>query len=481
MESQSTGASGHRRLVLIGDAFLLLFAMLVAFGAHSAIRPIFPVLKAPSRLSDYLTVTLLVLPVWLVLVSVFGLDRMHDRAWSRGKLLFALAKLHAVTFVALAVLLFLTQLVVNRTIVVVFFTTTAALMYAERSFLAWRRRFGHARGEGQRRILLVGAPSRMRPFVIESLATDFPPFFVGYLRDGDPKSHSMPPPAPVPLPIELRGTVDKLEHVLHETAVDDVLFFPPHEDPDVVEQALDVCQRVGVRASFSIDLKPRAQATPRIVRLAQGAFMTFELAPKSPELLSLKYGIDFLGALVALALLFPVLLAGCALVAVTMGRPLFFVQERAGLNGRRFRLLKLRTMVLDAEERKDDVRALNELSGPVFKAESDPRITRIGKWLRKTSVDELPQLLNVLEGSMSLVGPRPLPVDEQQRIRGWHRRRLSMKPGITGLWQVSGRSNIDFEEWMHLDLRYVDEWSLALDAKLLALTLPAVVSGRGAR
>jgi lipopolysaccharide/colanic/teichoic acid biosynthesis glycosyltransferase len=138
-------------------------------------------------------------------------------------------------------------------------------------------------------------------------------------------------------------------------------------------------------------------------------------------------------------------------------------------------------MVQDAESKRDTLLDKNEMTGPVFKVTTDPRVTRLGRVLRKTSIDELPQLFNVLAGSMSLVGPRPLPIKEQQQIRGWHRRRLSMKPGITCIWQISGRSGIDFEEWMRLDERYIREWSLRLDLKILFKTLPAVLFARGAK
>jgi lipopolysaccharide/colanic/teichoic acid biosynthesis glycosyltransferase len=151
-----------------------------------------------------------------------------------------------------------------------------------------------------------------------------------------------------------------------------------------------------------------------------------------------------------------------------------------GLHGRRFTLLKFRSMVVDAERRQADLMALNEMSGPVFKIARDPRVTRVGRVLRKASLDELPQLINVLRGEMSLVGPRPPLPHEVEQYKGWQRRRLSMPPGLTCLWQVSGRNRVDFETWMRLDLAYIDSWSLALDAKILARTVPAVLSGSGA-
>ena len=161
--------------------------------------------------------------------------------------------------------------------------------------------------------------------------------------------------------------------------------------------------------------------------------------------------------------------------------PVFFVQDRVGLNKRRFRMLKFRTMRADAEARMEEVEHLNEQSGPIFKIRNDPRITRVGRWLRKTSVDELPQLVNVALGDMSIVGPRPLSLRDALRMEvAWQKRRFSVKPGLTCLWQVSGRSNLSFEQWMQLDLEYIDHWSLGLDASILIRTIPAIVSARGA-
>jgi lipopolysaccharide/colanic/teichoic acid biosynthesis glycosyltransferase len=195
----------------------------------------------------------------------------------------------------------------------------------------------------------------------------------------------------------------------------------------------------------------------------------------------MKHAFDWIVSLILLVLLSPVFLAISIAILVTMGRPVFFTQSRAGLYGRQFRMIKFRTMVADAEAKQTELQAQNEMTGPVFKVADDPRVTRLGRFLRKSSLDELPQLVNVFLGQMSLVGPRPLPIKEQQKIRGWHRRRLSMKPGITGIWQVSGRNNIDFEDWMKLDYRYVDDWSLRLDLVILMKTVPVVLLGKGAR
>jgi exopolysaccharide biosynthesis polyprenyl glycosylphosphotransferase len=197
--------------------------------------------------------------------------------------------------------------------------------------------------------------------------------------------------------------------------------------------------------------------------------------------LMFKRMLDFTVALTALIVLSPVLVGAAILIILTSPGPVFFIQRRVGLNKRVFPVYKFRTMVADAEQKIRELEHLNEVSGPVFKITKDPRITPLGRFLRKTSLDELPQLINVLKGDMSLVGPRPLPVRDYEGFsKDWQRRRFSVRPGITCLWQVSGRSSIPFEQWMELDLQYIDKWSLWLDLRILIQTIPAVLKGEGA-
>src|SRR6202045_671475 len=177
----------------------------------------------------------------------------------------------------------------------------------------------------------------------------------------------------------------------------------------------------------------------------------------------------------------PLLLITAVLIKLTSAGPVFFIQKRVGLNKRVIKVWKFRTMVANAAQRQQALEHLNEVTGPVFKIMNDPRVTRLGKFLRKTSVDELPQLFNVLKGDMSLVGPRPLPVRDYEGFsEDWHRRRFSVRPGITCLWQVNGRTSIAFDQWMELDMQYIDRWSLWLDLKILAKTIPALLKGSGA-
>jgi exopolysaccharide biosynthesis polyprenyl glycosylphosphotransferase len=194
-----------------------------------------------------------------------------------------------------------------------------------------------------------------------------------------------------------------------------------------------------------------------------------------------KRAIDLAGATVGLAVLMPLMLLAAAAIKLSSRGPVIYAQERCGINKRRFKMYKFRTMVVDADKLQASLEASNEAQGPVFKIKNDPRLTRIGRLLRKTSIDELPQLVNVIRGEMSLVGPRPLPLrDVHHFTRPSDMRRFSVRPGLTCLWQVSGRSNLGFNEWVKLDLAYIDAWSLALDFRILIRTIPAVLYGTGA-
>ena len=211
--------------------------------------------------------------------------------------------------------------------------------------------------------------------------------------------------------------------------------------------------------------------------------LVFRTTPEVSWALAVKGLIDRVGTLIILVLSLPAFLVAVVGIKLTSPGPIIFRQQRSGKNGRPFTMYKFRSMSTDAEMRLAELQQQNEMSGPVFKVGNDPRVTSFGRWLRKTSIDELPQLINVLQGSMSLVGPRPLPLYEVEKFENSaQRRRLSVKPGLTCLWQISGRNNVtDFDDWVRLDLAYIDNWSIWLDIKILARTVPAVLFGLGAR
>jgi exopolysaccharide biosynthesis polyprenyl glycosylphosphotransferase len=278
--------------------------------------------------------------------------------------------------------------------------------------------------------------------------------------------------------------VDDLVKALHDSSVERVIFAGTHLHFDRLQQAINACELEGVEAWLWTDFVKTSIARPSFDVLGGKPMLVFRSTPEASWAMMLKRVIDFAGALALIT--FPgIPLAIVAWIGIKTQSPgpVIFRQRRSGKNGRPFTMYKFRTMNIDAEAQKGDLEAHNKMSGPVFKIDNDPRIFPFGAWLRKTSIDEWPQLINVLHGEMSLVGPRPLPVYEVERIsEAAQRRRLSVKPGLTCLWQVSGRNRItDFDEWVQLDLKYIDNWSIWLDLSILVRTLPAVFLGSGAK
>jgi len=208
-------------------------------------------------------------------------------------------------------------------------------------------------------------------------------------------------------------------------------------------------------------------------------FLSFNPTSHTETAIVIKRGIDIFLALLLITLTAPFFVFIALAIKLTSPGPVFFKQVRCGLNGRRFNILKFRTMVVNAAALKSELEELNEVSGPVFKIKKDPRVTATGRFLRKFSLDEIPQFINVLKGDMSIVGPRPPIPSEVRKYDLWQRRRLSVRPGITCLWQINGRNGIDFEEWMKLDLEYIDKWNLSLDMKIILKTIPSVLKGTG--
>jgi exopolysaccharide biosynthesis polyprenyl glycosylphosphotransferase len=364
-------------------------------------------------------------------------------------------------------------------LLVVLFGTSATVTIASR--LALKRFLGlvRARGRNLRHVVIVGTNARALSFA--RILRDEPErgyHLVGFVDERGRERDAAFAGSGEPLVSDLAGFAEFLRrHVVDEVFV----FLPLRSQYERSTRIVEQCEEQGVTVKFLphiFELKnAHATAEPTdaapLIAISTGAMSGWSFFLKRP--------LDAAVAGVLLALLAPLLLVLAALVKATSPGPALFAQERLGLNKRRFRMYKFRTMVVDAERRLGELERLNEASGPVFKIRSDPRVTRFGAFLRKTSLDELPQLFNVLLGDVSLVGPRPLPLRDYAGFeKDWHRRRFSVRPGITCLWQVSGRSGISFDRWMELDLEYIDTWSLWLDVKILARTIPAVLRGTGA-
>jgi exopolysaccharide biosynthesis polyprenyl glycosylphosphotransferase len=286
----------------------------------------------------------------------------------------------------------------------------------------------------------------------------------------------------VPEPLRGRyvGESTDLSRVLQADVVEEVYVCGlPHLQNGALQAAVGTCETIGVPFALPAYTVRLGRAQPVASKAVADGFLHYVTDRVQPEQRVLKRLLDIAGAAAALWVLFPFLLMVSALVKLTSPGTIFFRQLRVGLHGKKFHMLKFRSMVADAEALKATLAAQNEQAGPVFKMKRDPRVTPLGRILRKYSIDELPQLVNVLRGDMTLVGPRPPVPQEVAQYEPWQRRRLSVPPGLTCLWQVSGRNEVAFEDWMYLDLQYIDNWSMGRDINLLLKTVPVVVTGRG--
>lgn len=342
----------------------------------------------------------------------------------------------------------------------------------------WFRRSA-IRGKGIRIMLLAGAAASGRQVAQRVLARiEMGIKLKGYLLLGDESEADRAQMEALGVPC--LGSVDCLPALLRREVVDGVVFAGETRTLAGLEDLFLICEDLGVDSLMAANLFPHLVAQVELERLEDLPLLRFTTVPHNHFALFLKRAMDVAASSAGLLVLSPLFAAVALLVKASSPGPVFFSQERMGLNGRRFKCHKFRTMVVDAEEKLPQLRHLNEVDGPVFKIRRDPRITPIGALLRKASIDELPQLWNVLVGEMSLVGPRPPIPAEVEKYERWQRRRLSMRPGITCLWQISGRSDIDFDRWMRLDLNYIDNWSFTLDIVILLKTIPAVLAARGA-
>ena len=465
-----------RRMLVILDGVSIVAAMIVAMATHSVLRRHFPGFEDPPALELYVLLAYLTLPLWLSVAAVLGLYRQLERPISTWQLLRDLTRLHVFGLLGLTLVIYLTQIYMNRSVVALFLVITFVLMFASRVGLQGWLRIENRRGHGQQRVLLVADTAETVRIVADmALARPLPPHLVGIL------AHDAWPFDSMGTTLPILGNPNSIRQVLHDNVVDLVLVSCSRDVAVDIDDLLEACDDIGVPLHCHIRVDSGGDHIVRVTDEIGIPAITFDTKQRSADALLAKRALDIAVSTIGIVTMSPVILAVAIAILMSMGRPVLLRQERSGYNGRTFTMYKFRTMVLDAAERKAELEAFNEIEGPAFKMRLDPRITPLGRFLRRSSADELPQLFNVLVGRMSLVGPRPLLVGEQQRISGPQRRRLSMKPGMTGPWQVSGRSDLGFEEWMRLDLEYVDNWSLELDLRLLLRTIPAVLTGRGAR
>ena len=456
-------------LAAVLDAVLVCGTLLAALVTHKVLAWLFPTVFAIFDMfwsNSWLYV--LVVPVWGFVLDFSGIYRQFVGV-SPGRTVRRVTRAGLLSFAVLLGLLYVLRLHMVPRAILAIHCAYAILAVSLRAIYVQPLLL---RLESRRRLLLAGNPDQARAIRDWLCHPDRARFFeiVGFLPPA-----GVPPPAGFAAP----GTLDDFSAILHSTVVDAVLLIPRDLPYAQVEAWLRQCEIEGIEAWLLPDFLRTAIAEVTLDELAGEPMLLFSSTAKSSWALMVKRVLDLVLSALALLLLSPLLLGILVAIRATSPGPAFFVQRRSTLRAREFNMVKFRTMVANAEEIRAQLDDRNEVSGPVFKMKDDPRITPVGRWLRRYSLDELPQLWNVLTGDMSLVGPRPPIPAEVAKYEPWQRRRLSMRSGCTCLWQIGGRNNLGFEEWMRLDLKYIDTWSLGLDFQIMFKTLGTILRGTG--
>jgi exopolysaccharide biosynthesis polyprenyl glycosylphosphotransferase len=409
---------------------------------------------------------------WVATLWAIGLYR-HNSRLSLAAQALAMAKAFLLfTVITFAVLYALKLPEISRAYLLALLPAMALASLALRAVVHTTLLWLQLNGRNVRNVVVIGSgPSAVR-FVREvEMNSTFGVRVIGFLNGQGGHEASVGVP--------YLGPIESLPGILHHYVVDEVALCIDLTEWWVVENVIAVCRAEGKIVRIPLAVGFVAGSATYVEDLAGIPLVSLLDRPDRQLALATKRIVDFALAVVGLTIGLPIFLIAGLAVLIGDGRPILFSQDRVGLHGRHFRLYKFRTMVRDAEALRAQLLDRNERNGPAFKVSDDPRITRVGRFLRRTSLDELPQLLNVLAGSMSVVGPRPPLPSEVDEYDIWHRRRLSMKPGITGLWQIEARRDPDFDSWVQRDLEYIDHWSLWLDTKIAARTLPAMLRAEG--
>jgi exopolysaccharide biosynthesis polyprenyl glycosylphosphotransferase len=455
----------NTQLQVLIDAFLLALSLWAAYALRYYSTFWFDLSKTVDPQSNYAWLLIPIMAFGPILLDLQGFYQSPLNKTKWRSIVQIVRAMIGLSIIVSGCVIFLRLPLANRTVPLLFMLIGTLVLWTKERLIAAHLRRKAVRGEQREPVLLAGLPQDLAALE----------------RSFKPEQRLL---------IDVVGRIDidrqpisDLVEAMHRHAVSRVIFAAGHSQLNRVEQAISACEVEGVPAWLVADFIQTSIAKPDFDAFAGRPMLVFRSTPEVSWALLIKDIFDRVVALIVLLLMAIPMGIAAIIIRLTTPGPVIFRQRRAGKHGKPFVMYKFRSMTDDAEMRRAELEPFNQMSGPVFKVESDPRITRFGRWLRRTSFDELPQLVNVLMGDMSLVGPRPLPLYEVEKFENTaQRRRLSVKPGLTCLWQISGRNQVrDFQDWVKLDLDYIDRWSLALDFKILLRTIPAVILGLGAK
>ncbi len=471
-------SSYHRRIAQLADFGTAFISFVLAYFISTLLHMLEPSIFPPK--TEIRTSYILII---IVLSIVYEILFDQQKAYSYQRFTSLIREYSIVikvcftgSLISIAVLFLFGLKEIPRTIFIVFFIVSLFLFIAEKSFLFYAASLIRRKGRNRKRVILIGTGTRARNF-ISTVKNNFHwgLDIVGLLTgDIENVGHEVEG-------IKVIDHYKNIQYILKTVNPEEIIITISTKRFDQIRDVLEICEREGVAVRLNSDFFGYITKNVTIDNVFGLSIISFNMVKQSEIKLFIKRIIDIAGSLIALTLFSPFMLIAAIGIWISDGKPILYNWNVIGINKKQFRSWKFRTMVKDADKFKKGLMDKNEMEGPVFKIKDDPRIIPFGRWVRKWSFDETPQLLSVLKGDMSLVGPRPVFPDELDKYESWHRRKLSIKPGITCLWQVRGRNNIhNFDDWVMMDLEYIDNWSLLLDIKILLKTIPSVLLGKGA-
>ena len=470
MQKDATNELGNA--VFFIDVLFTVLTFLAAF----LVRNLFIADETPLHFSSHLFIVPLLLALTTSSLSYFG---GYKNPFNTNLAGYVWSIFQAITLSvgALLVLLFFLHIqYVSRFVILLFANIEFCVLITIRALVIVYYRKQVKSGSNTLRLLVIGSRSRAQELV-QALRehTVWGVKIVGFI-DPDPSFVGTKV-----LGIPVIGTVETIHTCLKENVIDEVVIAISRSLLEDAEPIVQACEEEGIRLRFMADIFNLQIARMTLTSVKGIPLLNMEPVAQDPQQLLAKRIFDFTATVLALPILIPIFVAVGIAIKLDSPGPVFFIQQRVGMRKHIFPMFKFRSMHVDAEARLKELEHLNEAEGPIFKMKNDPRVTRVGNFIRKTSIDELPQLINVLRGEMSLVGPRPMSQrDVGLFTRGIQRKRFSVQPGLTCIWQISGRSNLPFEKWLELDLEYIENWSFGLDLKILIKTIPAVLRSKGA-
>jgi exopolysaccharide biosynthesis polyprenyl glycosylphosphotransferase len=471
-------SSYHRRIAQLVDFGTALVSFILAYYIAALLHKIEPSFfppKAEIRISYILII--------LILSIVYEILFDQHKAYSYQRFTSLLKEYLIVikvcftgALISITILFLFGLKDLPRTIFIVFLVVSLLLFIAEKSFLFYVAAVIRRKGKNRKRVLLIGTGTRASNFInVVNNNFHWGLDIVGLLT-GEYENIGKEI-----LGVKVLDHYNNIQHILKTVNPEEIIITISTKRFDQIIDVLEICEREGVAVRLNSDFFGHITKNVTVDNVFGLSIISFNMVRQSELDLFIKRIIDITGSLIAIALFSPLMIVAAIGIWISDGKPILYNWNVIGMNKKEFKSWKFRTMVKDADKFKKDLMDKNEMEGPVFKIKDDPRIISFGRWLRKWSIDETPQLFSVLKGDMSLVGPRPAGPHELERYESWHRRKLSIKPGITCLWQINGRNLIsNFDDWVKLDLEYIDNWSLLLDFKILLKTIPSILLGRGA-